>query len=224
MGPETDNNSETSRYCLGCGYCLTGLTESRCPECGRTFTLEDNSTFADGEERARLVIFARRARRILLAIAAVIAFVVLEETYCDWGRRLQVCTNCGARSDVHTFEGFGVSLAYSTSVKEGPVSQFIQEMDGRACTHQWDSYGHWGGGLLVGWHGDGDGVRVWLLNFEHSFQSPKDLLKRRASTDPTFLPTFKDFVRTDDREKYQRFFDELYMWAASQASRPADEK
>jgi hypothetical protein len=23
--------------CLSCGYCLTGLTESRCPECGRSF-------------------------------------------------------------------------------------------------------------------------------------------------------------------------------------------
>jgi hypothetical protein len=28
-------------YCPQCGYCLIGLSERRCPECGRTFTVEE---------------------------------------------------------------------------------------------------------------------------------------------------------------------------------------
>ena len=32
--------------CLGCGYVLTGLTEQRCPECGREFRIDDPSTYS----------------------------------------------------------------------------------------------------------------------------------------------------------------------------------
>jgi hypothetical protein len=28
-------------YCPGCGYCVIGVRERRCPECGRSFTLEE---------------------------------------------------------------------------------------------------------------------------------------------------------------------------------------
>ena len=28
----------TGPYCRGCGYCVVGLSEQRCPECGRPFT------------------------------------------------------------------------------------------------------------------------------------------------------------------------------------------
>lgn len=34
-----------SRYCVDCGYRLDYLTEPRCPECGRTFSPDDPSTF-----------------------------------------------------------------------------------------------------------------------------------------------------------------------------------
>jgi hypothetical protein len=38
--------------CYGCGYALDGLTEHRCPECGRAFDPDDSKTyftrFADG--------------------------------------------------------------------------------------------------------------------------------------------------------------------------------
>ena len=33
-------------YCLGCGYCLEGLSEDRCPECGRSFEPNGPGTFA----------------------------------------------------------------------------------------------------------------------------------------------------------------------------------
>jgi hypothetical protein len=31
--------------CIGCNYPLRGLTEPRCPECGRPFDLVDRETF-----------------------------------------------------------------------------------------------------------------------------------------------------------------------------------
>ena len=35
-----------TRHCLGCDYALDGLSEERCPECGRTFDHQDPRTFA----------------------------------------------------------------------------------------------------------------------------------------------------------------------------------
>jgi hypothetical protein len=32
-------------YCLACGYDLTGLRHSRCPECGRSFDIADQDTY-----------------------------------------------------------------------------------------------------------------------------------------------------------------------------------
>src|SRR3954449_9011238 len=34
--------------CIGCNYPLRGLTEPRCPECGRPFDLVDRETFNSG--------------------------------------------------------------------------------------------------------------------------------------------------------------------------------
>ena len=34
-----------TRYCLQCSYILEGLTENRCPECGRPFDPEQSSTY-----------------------------------------------------------------------------------------------------------------------------------------------------------------------------------
>lgn len=53
--------SETPRTnCIDCGYILDGLPSNRCPECGRSFDLNDSSNFAVGRpkgiEAARLVL------------------------------------------------------------------------------------------------------------------------------------------------------------------------
>jgi hypothetical protein len=47
--------------CLGCGYSLKGLTDPRCPECGREFDSLDPRTFgksAPSARRRRFVVFA----------------------------------------------------------------------------------------------------------------------------------------------------------------------
>lgn len=48
-------------FCLGCGYELNGLHESKCPECGRRFDPVDSATFAD---RPRGVISRHMARTL----------------------------------------------------------------------------------------------------------------------------------------------------------------
>jgi hypothetical protein len=45
--PVTD---QRGALCLGCGYSLAGLPESRCPECGRAFDAHDPRTFRDLRE------------------------------------------------------------------------------------------------------------------------------------------------------------------------------
>lgn len=37
--------SESSKYCLDCGYCLDHLESNACPECGRAFDASDSSTY-----------------------------------------------------------------------------------------------------------------------------------------------------------------------------------
>lgn len=41
-----EHPTAATMYCLGCGYCLDGLTEFRCPECGCTFNPYNKETFA----------------------------------------------------------------------------------------------------------------------------------------------------------------------------------
>jgi len=46
-------------YCLSCGYVLLGLSEGRCPECGRPFDPDNVCTFRRfprGESRGLVVL------------------------------------------------------------------------------------------------------------------------------------------------------------------------
>ena len=43
--------SESSKYCLECRYCLDHLESDACPECGHGFDPKDTSTFSQGDER-----------------------------------------------------------------------------------------------------------------------------------------------------------------------------
>jgi hypothetical protein len=59
----------TSMYCRQCGYQLAGLSENRCPECGRAFDPGNRRTFLC-EPRSWSV--RRWARRIAVALAAAV--------------------------------------------------------------------------------------------------------------------------------------------------------
>ncbi len=40
-------------YCIECGYCLEGLSEHRCPECGETFDPNDPDSYAIDDPHGR---------------------------------------------------------------------------------------------------------------------------------------------------------------------------
>ena len=65
-------------YCLGCGYCLHGLTEHRCPECGRPFVPGDPRTYSDTDK-------PHRKLGIVPAIVCTIATVICVLVTWDHG-------------------------------------------------------------------------------------------------------------------------------------------
>ncbi len=221
-----EHPAEPTMYCRRCQYALGGLPDNRCPECGTAFDPADPKTFhqtpVPGVWR-RIGGAASRRRRELFLVGLVLSAVIIEETCCSWDRRAQVCTHCGARRDVRALSGLGLNWTYKEAVNEGPVSQFVQEIDGRSCIHQWQSYGFAGGGLVIRWLGSGAGSRVWLSSIERSYPDLEILLHKQASMDPTFAPRFLDQIHTDDSGRYEQFLDEFVAWAESQTSRPSDE-
>ena len=58
-------------YCLGCSYCLEGLTKNRCPECGRRFNPMDGNSFAAQPESQRSDSFGK-----ILLVAAFIGLLL----------------------------------------------------------------------------------------------------------------------------------------------------
>jgi hypothetical protein len=64
----------TSMYCRQCGYQLTGLSESRCPECGRAFDPANGQSYL---HRRHSWIVRRWCRRIGVATAATVLLVLL---------------------------------------------------------------------------------------------------------------------------------------------------
>lgn len=54
-------------YCLSCEYVLDGLSEYRCPECGRRFDPDDANTYWDGQRRSLPDRIARAAGRAVVS-------------------------------------------------------------------------------------------------------------------------------------------------------------
>lgn len=70
-------------YCRQCGYHLAGLSENRCPECGRTFDQGNPRTFAGRPYGWLLWRWLRRALFASLSLLVVIA-VAAGWLYWDW--------------------------------------------------------------------------------------------------------------------------------------------
>lgn len=61
--------------CLTCNYALTGVPDSRCPECGRAFNLADPTTFGPvSRTRQRVLLAAIHLGRVLAL--CVLAFAI----------------------------------------------------------------------------------------------------------------------------------------------------
>jgi hypothetical protein len=85
---------EEAKCCLGCGYCLKGLAEQRCPECGKGFDPQNAATFIPTESCPRGVIWLITPARwpadlsvgftILLLIISAAYFVPLYIPLALW--------------------------------------------------------------------------------------------------------------------------------------------
>jgi hypothetical protein len=63
-------------YCRDCGYCLKGLQDNRCPECGLRFAPGDSKTFlADTEAAGPRLLLMALTGFLLLAISLAFAHV-----------------------------------------------------------------------------------------------------------------------------------------------------
>lgn len=85
MAPSPSNSAAPpGPYCLGCSYSLHGLTESRCPECGRGFDLDDPRTYRlEPLSKMAAYWFFPPGRRstwfpLILAIIAIISNAIPE--------------------------------------------------------------------------------------------------------------------------------------------------
>jgi ribosomal protein L37E len=63
----------TSMYCRKCGYQLHGLSENRCPECGRTFDPANRRTYLQHPKGSSRRWWLRVAGVTLLVLLALIA-------------------------------------------------------------------------------------------------------------------------------------------------------
>ncbi len=64
-----DQTSQTGMYCRGCDYRLRGLSEYRCPECGRPFDPRDPHTFHRRERELRVRRWIRGIALLTLTLA-----------------------------------------------------------------------------------------------------------------------------------------------------------
>jgi hypothetical protein len=58
-------------YCLDCGYVLNGIASASCPECGRSFSLHDPSTYMTYQRSFHRKVFEALTPRLFRAIGVV---------------------------------------------------------------------------------------------------------------------------------------------------------
>jgi len=75
MGRVLSPMATRSIYCRSCWYTLDGLTDRRCPECGRRFDPADRRTYRTKPRRHWWVTVTRRIGLFLAAVLMVLAVV-----------------------------------------------------------------------------------------------------------------------------------------------------
>ncbi len=69
------NPPETGKRCRGCAYRLQGLTEHRCPECGRPFDPSDRTTFHTRLASGKLFLALSVACGLASAVGPALAWL-----------------------------------------------------------------------------------------------------------------------------------------------------
>jgi hypothetical protein len=93
MPPGNGKPARPSKWCKKCGYALDGLSEPRCPECGREFDPAQRRTYRRKPPWSRLQVNIIRASvSILLAIVSQIV-VLYWRPVLEWPARWKISRN-----------------------------------------------------------------------------------------------------------------------------------
>ncbi|MEM9345392.1 MAG: hypothetical protein AAGB26_02120 [Planctomycetota bacterium] len=79
--------SGSSKFCLGCRYCLDHLESDECPECGRGFDPNDPKTFSNSPRRIILPRWESFAAAFLFSIFLYQSYAWREVQTILWNKR-----------------------------------------------------------------------------------------------------------------------------------------
>lgn len=82
----SEQTVQTSMYCRRCGYQLVGLSENRCPECGREFDPSNRRTYL---RRPKGWARRRWIKGITTLLAVLMLLTVAEAGWLYWGWRYE---------------------------------------------------------------------------------------------------------------------------------------
>ncbi len=105
-----DQMMPPSMYCRKCGYQLAGLSENRCPECGRPFDPSNPRTFLRHPKGWRVRQWLRRiawgllALAVASAIALAVTIAVLHSRWKAQDRAITAIRQAGGRVSIDTPE------------------------------------------------------------------------------------------------------------------------
>ncbi len=219
MDPDPQTIAGRKR-CLACYYILDGLTESRCPECGRSFDLNDPTTYESGPNRRR----PRRRTLILLgtvslvSLAAILGFQEVRHSWVETSAT-QVCTECGARGGYRQIRVAGARVWQNRlPVGQTQISEFLEPHVGQH-EHAWDlaltrQCDWWGRPVAPPTMHRAD---LWNIQLDHY---PADALQKVARETPELVTMIRrDVLRQEDKSNALAASNVLKGMCASSDSR-----
>ncbi len=209
-----DSDAQTvraTRYCRECGYVLDGLSEMRCPECGRGFDPDNPATYRNHGRRGWNSRFARISVRVSCALGILAVLASLIGYFVDYGRRLESCAYCGTNSTVRFVRLSVIGGDYDRETIRDVVPRFIQEQDEKACEHDWICYHLSDGNVFTR-----QSRMVAVYDFVRMFTikridgpSAMPFLRAKAAADPGFIVELKAAIQTVDQSFSETYLSQL---------------
>ncbi len=220
-------DDDATKFCRTCDYSLQGLSELRCPECGRAFEPSDPRSYAARPWRVR-------RWRLGVKVGVVVSFMSILFLFnfgVSWSDARYSCASCAARRQVKEAAFLGIPIRHDVALDEGAISKFVQAYEDSTCLHVWEGasgeFRELNGGAR--WQGRGRERHGWsrMIDSNSSIYAPQ-YLERKAASDDEFAPRLIILIRADYFNRSdplcQEIFNELVDMADDvlQGSPPVD--